>query len=148
MVAPNWPASAKGHGRAILTVTRGFTVNGYGRGVGLALASLAIAAAASLVLSGCSELASPPVHDVPAPRADTTLTPDQIQQATDDLTNQRDHLNSEANGQVPPVNLGPYNGSSQSQRAAQPARGATAPPTAAQNGTSDGTMTAGAYAKP
>ena len=33
---------------------------------------------------------------MPAPRADTTLTPDEVKQATDNLINQRDHLSTEA----------------------------------------------------
>ena len=43
----------------------------------------------------------PAVHDMPAPRADTPLTPDQVKQATDALTSERDHLNTQiqANGQ-------------------------------------------------
>jgi hypothetical protein len=52
---------------------------------------------------------------------------------------------------VTPVNLGPNNATpaSQSQKAGQQARGAAPPqPAAAQNGASDQTMTAGAYAKP
>lgn len=127
-------------------------MNGYGRGARLVLASLAVAAAAAFVLSGCSEVGFPAVHDLPAPRADTTLTPDQVKQATDDLTNQRDHLNTEANGQVTPVNLGPNNASSasQAQKAAQPSRAIAAQPAPAQtqNGAADEAMTAGAYAKP
>jgi hypothetical protein len=46
-------------------------------------------------MAGCSELGYPSVHDMPAPRADTTLTPDEVKQATDNLINQRDHLSSE-----------------------------------------------------
>jgi len=123
---------------------------GHGRGARLVLASLVVAAAAALILSGCAEVGFPSVHDLPTPRADTTLTPDQVKQATDDLTNQRDHLNTEANGQVTPVNLGGNNGSaaSQSQKAAQPARAVAAQPAATPNGAADDAMTAGAYAKP
>ena len=55
--------------------------------------ALAIAAAAALLLSGCSpEAGWPAVHDMPAPRADTPLTPDQIKQATEELATERDHL--------------------------------------------------------
>ena len=32
-----------------------------------------------------AEVGFPAVHDMPAPRADTPLTPDQVKQATDDL---------------------------------------------------------------
>jgi hypothetical protein len=62
----------------------------------LALAALALAAAVGMLVSGCSEMGFPSVHDMPAPRADTTLTPDQVKQATDDLISQRDHLSTEA----------------------------------------------------
>jgi hypothetical protein len=33
---------------------------------------------------------------MPTPRADTPMTPDQVKQATDDLTTQRDHLQATA----------------------------------------------------
>lgn len=33
---------------------------------------------------------------MPAARTETTLTPDQVKQATDSLVSERDHLNSEA----------------------------------------------------
>lgn len=52
---------------------------------------LALAAALALLVAGCSEIGFPAVHDMPAPRADTPLTPDQVKQATDDLISQRDH---------------------------------------------------------
>jgi hypothetical protein len=58
------------------------------------LVALTVAAAAGLLLSGCSEIGFPNVHDMPAPRADTPLTPDQVKQATDDLTSERDRLQS------------------------------------------------------
>jgi len=50
-----------------------------------------MAAALALLVAGCSEIGFPAVHDMPAPRADTPLTPDQVKQATDDLISQRDH---------------------------------------------------------
>lgn len=57
--------------------------------------ALAIAAAAAVLLSGCSpEVGFPAVHDMPAPRAEAPLTPDQIKQATDELANERDHLSA------------------------------------------------------
>jgi hypothetical protein len=60
------------------------------------LKTLASAAALGLLLSGCSELGSPSVHDMPAPRADTPLTPDQVKLVTDDLVSARDKLQSNA----------------------------------------------------
>jgi hypothetical protein len=56
---------------------------------------LAIAAAAALLLSGCSpEVGLPAVHDMPPPRAEAPLTPDQIRQATEQLANEREHLST------------------------------------------------------
>lgn len=127
----------------------GIGVNGYGRIARLVLGPLAMAAAAALLLSGCSDLIYPAVHDMPAPRADTTLTPDQVKQATDDLVSQREHLNTEATGPVTPVSIAPGGASSgsQQQKAAAPAQAAATPPPA-PTPASDGAMTAGAYAKP
>ncbi len=65
----------------------------------LVLWALAIAASVAFLVSGCTEGALfPAVHDIPAPRADTPLTPDQVKQATDALASERDHLNT----QLPP----------------------------------------------
>jgi hypothetical protein len=48
-----------------------------------------------MLLSGCAtEVGFPAVHDMPAPRAETPLTPDQVKQATDELANERDHLSA------------------------------------------------------
>jgi hypothetical protein len=71
---------------------------------GLASAfSLATAAAACLVLAGCSPGADypslfPAVHDRPPVRSDTPLDPNQVQQATEDLISARDRLGAEAQG--------------------------------------------------
>lgn len=74
-----------------------FGVKSRGRWARLALGTFAIGAMACLLLSGCSaDLGFPAVHDMPAPRADTTLTPDQVKQATDNLINEREHLSTEA----------------------------------------------------
>jgi hypothetical protein len=57
--------------------------------------ALAMVAAAAMLLSGCSpEVGLPAVHDMPPPRAEAPLNPDQIKQATDELTNERDHLSA------------------------------------------------------
>ena len=130
-------------------------MNRYRRIAEPALATLAIAATAAFLLSGCSDIGSPAthdlgypaVHDMPAPRTDATLTPDQVKQATDDLESQRDRLNTEATGKVSPVNIAPGNatpGSQQQKAAAQPA----AAQPATQAGAPEDAMTAGAYAKP
>ena len=57
-----------------------------------------LAAGLTCFLAGCSEVGFPAVHDMPSPRADTPLTPDQVKQATDDLVSQREHLQS-----IPPI---------------------------------------------
>jgi hypothetical protein len=107
---------------------------------------LAVASIASVLLANCSEVGFPSVHDLPSARTDTTLTPDQVKQATDDLTAQRDHLNTEATGAVMPVNLGP---SAQQPKAPPPAQASAARPAATtQDAASEEPMTAGAYAKP
>jgi hypothetical protein len=115
-------------------------VNGYGRIARLALGTLAIAAAVALLVSGCSELGFPSVHDVPAPRPDTTLSPDQVKQATDDLISQREHLSTEAQttGQVSPA----------SNAAGNPPRPPATVQPAVQVDTPPAAQTAGAYARP
>ena len=100
---------------------------------------------AALVLSGCAaNTGFPAVHDMPAPRADTTLTPDEVKEATDSLISQRDHLTAETQGAVQPVQAVdlPAVSAPQQRRAA---------PAAAQSGAGDdatGATTIGAYAKP
>ncbi len=81
--------------------TAGTSVNGERSGTRLVLGT-AIAAALAFLVSGCSENALfPPVHDMPAPRVDTPLTPEQVKQETEALTSERDHLSSQvqASGQ-------------------------------------------------
>ena len=61
------------------------------------LAAALIAAAMALAVSGCSPGADypslfPAVHDMPPPRNDTTMNPLQVQQATEDLISERNHL--------------------------------------------------------
>jgi hypothetical protein len=61
-----------------------------------ALAALTLVGAA-LLETGCStDTVFPAVHDMPAARNETTLTPAEVKQATDSLVTERDHLNSEA----------------------------------------------------
>jgi hypothetical protein len=75
-------------------------VNSSGRFATLALAALAVVGPA-LLTAGCSSTDTmfPAVHDMPAARTETTLTPDQVKQATDDLVYERNHLNTEAQAQ-------------------------------------------------
>ena len=67
-----------------------------GRLAKFALAALTLVGAA-LLETGCStDTVFPAVHDMPAARNETTLTPAEVKQATDSLVTERDHLNSEA----------------------------------------------------
>ncbi len=57
---------------------------------------LAVCAAVAVLASGCSpEVAFPAIHDMPPPRVDSPLTPDQVKQATDGLISDRNHLSTE-----------------------------------------------------
>jgi hypothetical protein len=109
------------------------------------LGALAFAVSAALLTAGCSEVGFPAVHDMPAPRADTTLTPDQVKQATDDLISQREHLSTEAqaNGQPSPPPNAAAN-AAPSPAAPQQSRSATAQSGAAATTT----QTAGAAPQP
>ena len=64
------------------------------------LAALALGAAASLLVAGCSSSSAPSlfpaVLDTPAARDDTPLSADQVKQATDNLIAERNHLCAEA----------------------------------------------------
>jgi hypothetical protein len=61
-----------------------------------------MAAAAAMLLSGCSpEVGIPAVHDMPRPRAEAPLSPDQVKQATDELVNERDHLSTATQANSP-----------------------------------------------
>ncbi|MGO9045925.1 MAG: hypothetical protein ACLQFW_03410 [Xanthobacteraceae bacterium] len=116
------------------------------------LAVLAIAAAAALV-SGCSPGVDypslfPAVHDMPPPRADTTLDPVQVQQATEDLISARNHLNAEAPGagQAKPPAIDPKDATAQQKQSAVKAPAPAAAST--QTPAAGSTQTAGADAKP
>jgi hypothetical protein len=116
----------------------------------LALAPLALAAAACFALSGCSPGLDypsifPAVHDMPPPRADTPLDANQVQQATEDLITDRNHLNAQAQGSG--------QGSGQSTNASNPpakkppASQAPAASSTAPGAAAAGTQTAGAETK-
>jgi hypothetical protein len=122
------------------------------------LAYLAFAAAACLVLSGCSPGADypsplfPAVHDMPPPRSDTTLDPAQVQQATEDLISARNHLSTEAQGsgaaKAPANQTAAKTGDKPAERK-KPANAQTAAPAApAATPATGGTQTAGAEPKP
>jgi hypothetical protein len=81
-----------------------------------------IAAGACLAVAGCSPGADypslfPAVHDTSPPRADAPLDPVQVQQATEDLIKERDHLTAE-------TQQGTQQGSA-SQKSASPAATST-----------------------
>jgi hypothetical protein len=109
----------------------GSGVNRYRPKAWRVLGTLATAAALGLLLSACSEVGFPSVHDMPAPRADTTLTPDQVKRVTDDLISERDHLQS-----MPPA----------TSPAPTPENAALQPATTAA--TTETTQTAGAATQP
>jgi len=72
-----------------------------------------IAVALGCLLSGCaSEVGFPAIHDMPAPRAEVPLTPDQVKQAADDLATQRDQLQATA-ASLQPANAPATTGSTQ-----------------------------------
>jgi hypothetical protein len=62
---------------------------------------MAVCAAVAMLASGCSpEVAFPAIHDMPPPRSDAPLTPDQVKQATDGLISDRNHLSTETQAAV------------------------------------------------
>ncbi len=101
--------------------------------------ALAIAAALAFLVSGCSpEIGFPAIHDMPPPRADTPLTPDQVKQATDNLISERDHLSTEAPAGAPAT----------VKKVSLPAPSPPPPQASAPAPTADAAQTAGADAKP
>jgi hypothetical protein len=61
------------------------------------VASVALGAAIAALLAACSPGADyPSILDKPAPRADQTMNPDQVKQATDALISDRNRLSSDA----------------------------------------------------
>ncbi len=108
----------------------------------LVFGTLAIAAAVAFLVSGCSEVGFPAVHDMPVPRVDTTLTPDQVKQATDVLTSERDHLNTEAQCSAQP------NPPANAAASPPPAAAQNCPSPVAQSVAARTTQTAGAGTKP
>lgn len=83
---------------------------------------------------------------MPAARTETTLTPDQVKQATDSLVSERDHLNSEAQQGQGQSNVQPVsatNAPAATGSVPQKKASTTAPPAAEQQYTSG----VNAYAK-
>lgn len=114
------------------------------RGTRSALAAAAFIAA--FLLSGCaSDIGFPAVHDMPAARTETTLTPDEVKQVTDSLISQRDHLSAEAQGNAQPVAVSTTPAAPAPQQKPA-ARAVATQPAAADDAT--GATAIGAYAKP
>src|ERR1700722_8032611 len=112
-------------------------------------AMTATAVIGTLALAGCAvEAGFPAVHDMPAPRAETTLTPDQVKAATDSLISQREHLSTEAQGAQPVQTAAtpapPATSAQHKPPAATPAKATAAVPT----DDATGATAIGAYAKP
>jgi hypothetical protein len=103
---------------------------------------------AALSLAGCAvEAGFPAVHDMPAPRAETTMTPDQVKQATDSLISERNQLQTSAQP-LPPPQAAEAATAPAAPAKKKPAVAATktAPAAAADDAT--GVSAIGAYAKP
>jgi hypothetical protein len=118
-----------------------------------------LAAVAAVTMSGCSPGADypslfPAIHDMPPPRAETTMDADQVQQATEALITERNHLSADTQG------------AGQAKDATAPATNAANPPAkkvqsqstaagnkdsatsgAMQGSAASGTLTAGAETK-
>lgn len=104
-----------------------------------------MAAVAAMLLSGCSpEVGLPAVHDMPPPRAETPLSPDQIKQATDELANERDHLSAAAQAESQPK---PTPGKKAVAEARKKPSPSSTPPSSRPQAANAG-QTAGAEGKP
>jgi hypothetical protein len=104
-------------------------------------AALVIGALTAAVVSGCSQGSGfPRVLDSPAPRADTPLSPVQVQQATDDLISDRDRLSAEMHGGAKADALPLVTGSTKLSAKKRKSAGSRAP--------DNGTLAAGADTKP
>lgn len=111
-------------------------------------AGVVIAAATAFVMSGCSPGADypsifPAIHDMPPPRAETPLDPVQVQQATEDLITERNHLTAEAQGPGQKATADP-SATGANPPVAKIKAGATG---AAQDATAGGTLTVGTETK-
>jgi hypothetical protein len=90
----------------------GTRVSSTGRVAKRTLAALAVGGCA-LLAAACSSTDPlyPAVHDMPAARSETTLSPDQVKQATDNLVYEREHLNIEAQSGTNPQPVAATNAS-------------------------------------
>ena len=123
--------------------------SGSGAGVNGRVARIALGAAALVFisLSACSpEAGFPAVHDMPAPRSEAPLTPDQVQKATDSLISERNQLNGHTSSQGNSAGTGAATAKKTPPSTAQPTAQSKSQPNTQQ--TDPGPMQAGAYAKP
>ncbi len=113
----------------------------------------ATAVIGTLLLAGCAvETGFPAVHDMPAPRAETTMTPDQVKEATDSLISQRQQLQTSAQP-AQPAQAAEALASTPAPASATPSARkkpavATAEPEPASTDDATGATAIGAYAKP
>ena len=122
------------------------------------LQACALLATLGFLAAGCSsELVFPAVHDMPPPRTDATLTPDQVKSATAALISERDHLSTEvqaAEATAPPpvTTTGSIPAKAEKKKATHrpvTVRQAAAQPAAAsQPPTAGATQTTGTEVKP
>ena len=119
----------------------------------LAAPAWALAAAACLLVSGCSPGVDypsifPAIHDMPPPRADTPMNSDQVQQATEDLVTERNHLNAQSQGGAQATNsTNPPGNAAAKPSAAKPSAAKSQSATAGgANGATTGTTVAPAVA--
>jgi hypothetical protein len=142
------PAASPGQSETSVNRRQGSTTRGQ-------LAALLIAGAAIAGLFGCSPGADYPSifstgHDLPPPPT-ATMNTDQVQQATEALITDRDHLNAQAQGAAGQDNSqNPANSSAKAKAAAakkKPARETEAAAGAAPASAATGAQTAGAESK-
>jgi hypothetical protein len=121
-----------------------------------AVLALALAVAACLLVCGCSPGVDypsifPAIHDMPPPRADAPMDPNQLQQATEDLITDRNHLNAEMQNNGPgKTSTNPPGNTKDSAKSPPPAKSqpAAAAPGSTQGASGvAGAQTAGAETK-
>jgi hypothetical protein len=104
------------------------------------------AAVAAFLLSACADTGVfPAVHDMPAPRAEAPLTPDQVKAATDSLISERDHLSTETQANGPP---NPPANAADAANAGSQTNAVAARPNVVPVAVTGSTQTAGADPKP
>jgi hypothetical protein len=94
----------------------------------------------ALLAAGCSSTDPlyPAIHDMPAARTETTLTPAEVKEATDNLVYEREHLNIEAQSAANPQPVAATNapastGSVPQKKSTAPAQPAAQQPSSGVN---------------